>query len=244
MEDSEYLDPAPGTRTLSGARRVRLGDVTTSGRLRLDAVARYLQDIAADDVDDAGVEGAWVMRRVALRIHELPSYGTPVTVDTFCTGAGPRWAERRTDIRVGDRIAVQARAIWVFLSPAGGPAPLPPGFYEHYASAATRRVSGRLQLPLPASDAAVRPWPLRVTDFDVLDHVNNAVGLAAAEDELARRRSDPSRARRRLTTAQIEYRAPIDPGDDPMLVSAWGDDALSCWLRVGDDVRVAVRVEW
>lgn len=239
VDDSEYLEPAPGTRTITGTRRVRLGDVTTSGRLRLDAVARYLQDVAADDVDDAGVEGAWVTRRVVLRISELPRYGTPVTVDTFCTGAGPRWAERRTNIRLGDRLAVEARAIWVFLSPDGGPAPLPPGFFEHYAAAAARRVSGRLRLASPAADAAARPWPLRATDFDVLDHVNNSVGLAAAEDELARRP-----ARRRLATAQIEYRAPIDPGDDPMLVAGWDDDALSCWLRVGDDVRVAVRVEW
>ena len=38
-----------------------------SGRVRLDALARYLQDVAADDVDDAGVEGAWVMRRMAFR---------------------------------------------------------------------------------------------------------------------------------------------------------------------------------
>ncbi len=33
---------------------------------------------------------------------------------------------------------------------------------------------------------ARRPWPLRTSDFDVLDHVNNARSLEAVEDELAR----------------------------------------------------------
>ncbi|MFM2113860.1 MAG: hypothetical protein RL643_818, partial [Actinomycetota bacterium] len=31
---------------------MRLGDVTPKGRLRLDATARYLQDIATDDALD------------------------------------------------------------------------------------------------------------------------------------------------------------------------------------------------
>ena len=45
--------PSAG-RTFTGERIVRLGDVSPAGRLRLDAVARYLQDIATDDAVDAG----------------------------------------------------------------------------------------------------------------------------------------------------------------------------------------------
>lgn len=241
-DDPEFLPPPPGSRRIAAERRVRLGDVTPSGRLRLDAVARYLQDIATDDVDDAGVEGSWVTRRVVLRVHSLPRYGAPLQIETFCTGAGPRWAERRTDVRLGDRLAVEARAIWVFLDPQGATAPLPPGFFEHYGAAAGRRVSGRLRLAMPAEDAPARAWPLRRSDFDLLDHVNNAIALAAMEDELARR---PARqSDRRLSNVQIEYRAPIDPGDEPQLVSSWSDDALDCWLRVDDEVRVSVRAEW
>lgn len=242
VEHTEFLPRQPGTRVIAADRRVRLGDVTPSGRLRLDAVARYLQDIATDDVDEAGVEGSWVTRRVALRLGELPGYGTPVAVETFCTGAGPRWAERRTDVRAAHGLAVEACAIWVFVRPDGGTAPLPPGFFEHYGHAADRRVSGRLRLGPPPAGADERAWPLRRTDFDVLDHVNNAIALAAVEDELARRPA--RRSDRRLTGAQIEYRAPIDPGDEPRLVSAWGDGSLGCWLCVDGEVRVAARVEW
>ena len=242
VDDAEFLPSRPDARRITAERRVRLGDVTPSGRLRLDAVARYLQDVATDDVDEAGVEGSWVTRRVVLRMHALPRYGAPLRLATFCTGAGPRWAERRTDVIVGDEIAVEARAIWVFLNRDGGTAPLPSGFFEHYGDAAARRVSGRLQLGPPPADAVRRAWPLRRSDFDVLDHVNNAIALAAVEDELARR---PARqSERTLARAEIEYRSPIDPGDEPTLVASWSDDALGCWLCVDDEVRVAARVEW
>ena len=39
-------------RVFAVGRRVRLGDVSPKGRLRLDATARYLQDIANDDAVD------------------------------------------------------------------------------------------------------------------------------------------------------------------------------------------------
>ena len=48
---------APGAgRRFVATRRVRLGDVLPSGDARLDAIARYLQDVAADDGHDAGID--------------------------------------------------------------------------------------------------------------------------------------------------------------------------------------------
>ena len=45
---------------------MRLGDVDPSGRLRLDAIARYLQDVASDDAADAGLDTGWVARRTLI----------------------------------------------------------------------------------------------------------------------------------------------------------------------------------
>src|SRR5215831_9616535 len=46
----------PGTGRIYSTRRiVRSTDVTPSGRLRLDALARYLQIVAEDDVADSGL---------------------------------------------------------------------------------------------------------------------------------------------------------------------------------------------
>jgi acyl-ACP thioesterase len=232
-------------REFSRDRAVRLGDVSASGRLRLDALARYLQDVAADDGAELGLSGAgaWVLRRSVLRFDGLPSFHDLTRLTTWCSGFGPRWAERRSTVRVGDRVAAESAAVWVFVDGAGRPTELEPWFHELYGpSTAGRRVSGRLRLPGPSDDSAARPWPLRATDLDVLGHVNNAIAWAAVEDEVTRH-VDEDQLDRRLRGATLEYRAPIDPGERPELVSEVGSDGIAAWLRCGGAVRVAARVE-
>ena len=65
-------DPASG-RVYAARRIVRSTDVVPSGRLRLDALARYLQTAAEDDVADAGLAEpmVWLVRRCELRIAAL-----------------------------------------------------------------------------------------------------------------------------------------------------------------------------
>jgi hypothetical protein len=93
--------PAAG-RTFSAGRTVRLGDVDPAGELRLDAIARYLQDVASDDAIDAGLSNAlgWVVRRTMIRIDRPLTVGEPLSLVTFCSGTGRSWAERRTTTRV------------------------------------------------------------------------------------------------------------------------------------------------
>jgi acyl-ACP thioesterase len=205
--------------------------VTASGRVRLDALARYLQDVAADDVDDAGVEGAWVMRRMAFRVERMPSFRDDIELRTFCSGTGGRVAERRTTVHDAGVVAVEAVALWVYLDERGRPAPLEDWFFDLYGAAAGgRRVSGRLRLGAPPADVDARPWPLRSADFDVLGHVNNAASWTAIEDELER--VAPGRV---PVAGEIEYRAAIDPGEAVELCSVPAKDRLACWL-VGDGV--------
>ena len=239
-EVDEFVPCPSGGRQIVRTRRVRLGDVTSSGRIRLDALTRYLQDVAADDVDDAGIVGAWVVRRMALRFGELPRFRDDVELTTFCSGTGSRWAERRTTLRVvgatNDREApVEAVAIWVYVDAVGRPARLEDWFFDLYGTAANDRVvSGRLRHRPPPADAVTRPWPLRRADLDVLDHVNNAVSWAAVEDAL-----DASGGGRRLAGAEIEYRAPIDAGETPILHTVGDGDRLACWLTVEGALRTS-----
>jgi acyl-ACP thioesterase len=226
-------------RRFTHRRRVRLGDVTASGRLRLDALVRYLQDVAGDDVRDAGIDAPWVMRRLALELGRLPRFNDDVELVTFCSGTGSRWAERRTSVFVGERVAVESVALWVYIDESGRPAPLEEWFRQFYAVAAGgRKVSGRLQHGPPPPDAEQRPWPLRRADFDVLAHVNNAASWQAVEEEIAR-----SASGRRIVGAEIEYRSPVDPGDELDLVTVHSATRVSCWLVCAGDVRVSALVE-
>jgi acyl-ACP thioesterase len=214
--------------------------VTASGRLRLDAVARYLQDVAGDDVDDAGITGPWVVRRLTLRVERLPRFGEPVALVTFCSGTGAAWAERRTTLTVGGEVAVESVALWVYVRPdTARPAPLEAWFYGLYGEAAAgRKVSGRLRLPGPPTGAPPpRRWPLRVSDVDVLGHVNNAAHWEAVEEELARCAPGGQ-----VVVAELEHRAAVDPGEWVDLVTTAGDAALSVWLNVRGEVCTAARV--
>jgi acyl-ACP thioesterase len=234
----EFVECPAGGRRVEHTRRVRLGDVTPSGRIRLDALAEYLQDVAADDVDEIGIPGAWVLRRTVLRVVQLPRFRDDVRLVTFCSGTGGRWAERRTTVSVGEQVAIESVALWVYIDSAGRPAPLEQWFFAHYEVAANgRKVSGRLQHRPPPDDADRRPWPLRSADFDVLNHANNAAAWQAFEDELVRRAPG-----RHIATAEIEYRNAIDPGDQIELVSTFEDSTLACWLMFDGDVRVSSRI--
>ena len=74
------------------------------------------------------------------------------------------------------------------------------------------------------------PWPLRATDVDIHGHVNNAVHWQAVE-ELA------STGRRGCVRAELDYRQPIDLGEEIELVEFTG-----CLAFVtGDAVKAVAR---
>jgi acyl-ACP thioesterase len=228
-------------RRFTQTRRVFLGDASVSGRLRLDALARFLQDLAANDAEDAEVvrDRGWVLRRMDLDVQRLPAIYEDVVLTTWCSGFGSRWAERSTtltDTRALDGgICFEAKALWVYIDlSTGAPVPLSDTFHRVYGGDDVPKVRARLRHPGPPADAKRRPWPLRITDFDVFGHVNNAVYWSAVEDELA-----PWIDGRHVGHCEIEYRAGIDPGDVPELLVAAGDQ-LEIWFVVGDEVRASV----
>ena len=196
--------PAEG-RTYAGARAVRLGDVTPKGRLRLDALARSLQDVANDDATDGIGEDAmaWVVRSTTLEIERFPVFREQLTLTTWGSGLGSRWAERRTSVVGEDGGRIEAASVWVHVDLATGrPKKLLAGFEDVYGpSTGGRTVSARLSHGDPPPAAARTPWPLRFADFDVVGHVNNAVYWAIVEEHL------DVQAGQRIT---LEYRGGID----------------------------------
>ncbi|MGH2871841.1 MAG: acyl-ACP thioesterase domain-containing protein, partial [Solirubrobacteraceae bacterium] len=99
-EGDPMVAPDPRGRLFSIRRRPLLADCAPSGRVRLDALARWMQDIAFADVEDAGLErvAVWVLRRHRIRVASFPRFGERCAVHTFCSGIGRMWAQRRTTV--------------------------------------------------------------------------------------------------------------------------------------------------
>jgi acyl-ACP thioesterase len=233
-------EPASG-RVYRGERKVRLGDVDPTGRLRLDATARYLHDLSNDDTRDADLpdDGSWVVRRTVVDVVAAPRFHERLSLATWCGGTGSRWAERRVSIEGAKGGRVEAASLWVYVDLATFlPKRLGEGFLDLYGEAARgRTVGSKLELPGPPEHGVQRrPWPLRRTDLDVLAHVNNAAYWCALE-ELIGERSELVAGPYRAT---VEFAKQLDPG---MAVELWWVDepaGIRAWLTVDEAVHAAL----
>jgi acyl-ACP thioesterase len=205
--------------------RPGIADVDGSGRCRLDAIARWLQDIAYLDLIDAGFEsqGAWIVRRTRIRAEVFPRFGEDLELRTFCSGFGRFSAERRTSIR-GATAAVETAALWVCLDPERGhPMRFPADFRATYEkSAAGRDANVRLRHPDPPDQPERSTWRFRASEMDQAGHINNSHYWVPLEEELVG--SEPG-----SIDAEVEYRDPATAGEVELLRSG-----TSLWIAAPD----------
>jgi acyl-ACP thioesterase len=239
---TELVPRPPRGRTFSAGFRPGLADCAPGGRLRLDGLARWLQEVAYADVEDAQLHfhAVWVVRRTRISVRRFPRFADHCTAVTFCSGLGRMWAERRTTISIDGvaEPAVEAVSLWVHLEPGTW---RPTGFSDAelavYSEAASgRRITARLRHPAPdGADEAAR-WRFRACDCDIAGHVNNAAYLQVLEEQLLLgdppSAEDPEPGPLEL---EIEYRTPAQPGDKLVLMSG-----PRCWIAADDgDVNAA-----
>jgi acyl-ACP thioesterase len=99
--------------------------------------------------------------------------------------------------------------------------------------------STKLTLDLPTVGANGVAWPLRTTDVDRMGHVNNAAYWAAIEHRLVAQLPDlrsPHRAR-------LDYRHPLDLGEDVEIVEEAGDGRYGAAFVVAETAKAVAWVE-
>jgi acyl-ACP thioesterase len=230
---TDMVAPPEGGRVFRHEVRPGLADCSPSGRIRLDALARWLQDLAYADVEQAGVadRAVWVLRRARMRVERFPRFGEQFRLATFCSGLGRMWAERRSSIAragsVSDDSDVEAVSLWVHLDPEGRrPTPLTPEEIAVYGNTALgRKVTARLRHPAPDGfdGGGGSPWVFRATECDLAGHINNSAYWQPLEEELLAG-AEPERI-----DVEMEFRTPAQPGQK--LILRHGDRR---WI-VGED---------
>lgn len=257
------LDPLPEPPSAesgySASLKVRTGDVDPQLRLRFDSIARYLQDIAIDDLDAAGhtrSDPYWIVRRTVIDVVEPITWPATVHQQRWCSGLSTRWANMRVRLSATHQTSplnprerpdglVETEAFWINVNALGVPTRISADGFDTLAATtdahrlrwATMTAARPPEVSGPGAPAD-RGHILRSTDFDPLQHLNNAAYLAVVEDELLFH-ADLLRHRHRVV---IEYFRPVLAGSTMTIRRRWRGNSLELWMAVDDQVVAAATV--
>ncbi|MEP9390961.1 MULTISPECIES: acyl-[acyl-carrier-protein] thioesterase [Gordonia] len=257
-------DRKDGARYFEVDYRVRTGDVDQDMRVRLDAVARYLQDVANDNIeatDFGDTDPFWIVRRTIIDVIRPFSWPAAVSAQRWCGALSTRWTNMRVRLTADHETnrfnpdarepgLIETEAFWINVNDQGMPSRLTDNAFEMLSAMTDEhRLRWKSMNPEKAPNPEVLELPdrvhvLRSTDFDPFKHLNNAAYLAAVEDELLDH-GDLIDGPHRLI---VEYLRPIVPGTPITVRRVREPDQLLMWLMTPsgdaapDDLQVAASV--
>ena len=224
------------------AWRVATGDIGGDLQLRLDSVARYIQEVGAENLVDAGEAEEhphWLVQRTVIDVIAPIEFPNEVAFSRWCSALSSRWCTMRVDLVGSDGGRIETEGFWIAINAKTlTPQRVTDTLIERFASTTTQhRLKWRPWLQNPGDLDQAMAFPLRRTDIDLFEHVTNTAYWHAIHEVMAMVPevcTPPYRA-------VIEYRRPIKFGED--LTVRWGrvDDEpeVQIALTVGDDVRAA-----
>lgn len=226
------------------AWRAATGDIGGDLHLRLDSVARYIQEVGAENLVDAGEAEEhphWLVQRTVIDVIEPIEFPNEISFSRWCSALSSRWCTMRVDLVGSDGGRIETEGFWIAINAKTlTPQRVTDSLIERFASTTTEhRLKWRPWLENPADPDESMPFALRRTDIDLFEHVTNTAywhavhEVAALVPEVC---TPPYRA-------VIEYRRPIKYGEDVTIrwFRTGGPDApqVHLALTVGDDVRAA-----
>jgi acyl-ACP thioesterase len=171
---------------------LRPADVDRLGRLRMDAAVRHIMDIGQDHLREMGHNDShplWIVRRTMVDLIRPIEFQDMLRLRRWCSGASNRWCEMRVRIDGRKGGLVETEAFWInFNRETQTPARIADDFMEGLMKTTdVDRLRWKSYLkPGSREDAAeIREFPLRVSDIDLFDHVNNSVYWKVVEEFLA-----------------------------------------------------------
>jgi acyl-ACP thioesterase len=201
---------------------LRVGDIDRTGRLRLDAACRHIQDIGQDQLREMGFEEThplWIVRRTMVDMIRPIEYSDMLRCRRWCSGTSNRWCEMR--VRVDGRKGglIESEAFWIHVNrETETPSRMSDDFLAALSGTTSEdRLRWRRYLKPGSRDDAteIHEFPVRVTDIDLFNHMNNSVYWSVVEDYLAAH-AELQQGPLRIT---IEHEAPVALGDKLEIIS-------------------------
>jgi acyl-ACP thioesterase len=219
---------------------VATGDIDDELHLRLDGVARYIQEVGAENLADTGEAEAhphWIVNRTVIDVIEPIKWPSDVTFSRWCSALSLRWCTMRVDLVGSEGGRIETEGFWIAINADTlTPSRVSDTLTEKFASTTTEhRLKWRKWLDDPDVVDTVTPFALRRTDIDFFQHVTNAAYWHAIHEVIAEHRDVCTAPYR----AVVEYRKPIRFGEAVTIQSKRSGDEVHVALAVGDDVRAA-----
>jgi len=220
----------------------RLGtfDIDEHLRLRLDGVARYIQEVGAEHLADAGlaeVHPHWVVLRTVIDVIEPIELPSDITFRRWCAALSTRWCSMRVQLQGSSGGRIETEGFWLCVNKDTlTPSRLTDGCIARFGSTTdNHRLKWRPWLTAPMETGTETPFPLRRTDIDPFEHVNNTIywhGIQEILSQVPDLENGPYRA-------VLEYRSPIKFGEQVTIRSNTNADGVHIQFTVGQDVRAA-----
>lgn len=218
---------------------VRIADADRHGGLRLDGIARYLQDIAWEDLHAGGFAGTdptWIVRRTVIDVIRPIRWPARVSLRRWCSGLSTRWANMRVRIVSDAGGLVETEAFWIKVDETtGATARISDSGFAHLATTTEQhrlRWTPLLDETPPPRSQRDLPFALREADIDLNGHVNNTVYWQAVEQFLP----DHTELLVGPYRAVLEYRGPVTAEQALRIRTEDRRTGLHLWFLTGENV--------
>jgi acyl-ACP thioesterase len=233
--------------------RVRAYEAGPDGRVTIQTVCNYLQEIAGNHAERLGVatdqlidQGmAWVLGRLRVRVDRYPDWREEVEIETWPSAADRMTAQRDFLLRddAGRQIGV-ATTTWLIIDVQRRRPVRMPEFVDALPRPDYHPALEHRPPPpeAPAEIAGSIPFTVRISDLDMNRHVNNVRFIEWALEAV------PQDIRGDCTLRQIDvqFRAESVYGDEVLstcgpLATEAGEVRLAHRVsRIGDDRELAL----
>jgi acyl-CoA thioesterase FadM len=199
---------------------VRYDECNCDGDLTPTAFLRYMQDLAAQDAEDAQLEGNgyWIIKRTVMSFTRPVSLHTRLELKTFGMSftriTALRGYEAQQAMAAQDEPLISARTLWVYVDSNGRPVRLPERTAQIWLPDGAQPIQPEQPFPafperLPVTTSTV----VQYSEIDLMQHLNNASAVEildnAGWEALASSEITPANARFTIRDYDIEY------GDSP-----------------------------
>lgn len=241
----DLAPPPPEGEGFETGWSVRTADVDPGNRLRFDGIARYLQDVGIDNLDATQMRATdpfWIVRRTVIDVNEPVHFPDRVHMRRWCSSMSTRWSNMRVQISSDKGASIETEGFWINISATTGmPTRISDdGLTLLARTAVEQRLRWKAWLtdPVPDESGTDVPFPLRATDIDSFNHMNNAAYWHVVEEFLVTHSALVQQPHR----AVIEYLSPILASERVVIRHRYEGGALTLWFTVDGSVRSVAKV--